>query len=94
MRITVEYGNKEQVPLNVVSAKYKNNYIVELVFSDDSKKSVRFGSFLRKSMHPIIRSYLNENRFKKFYIDNGNIVWGKNWDLVFPIEQLHSGKIS
>jgi len=93
MRITVEYGNEKQVPLKVVSAKYKSNYIVELVFSDNSKKSVRFGSFLRKSMHPIIRSYLNEDRFKKFYIDCGNIVWGKNWDLVFPIEQLHSGKI-
>jgi len=94
MRITIEYSNKKQVPLKVVSAKYKNNYIVELVFSDNSKKSVRFGSFLKKSMHPVIRSYLKEDRFKKFYIDSGNIVWGKNWDLVFPIEQLHSGKIA
>ncbi|MDR0518329.1 MAG: DUF2442 domain-containing protein [Fibromonadaceae bacterium] len=93
MKIIVEYSNKKQVPIKVVSAKYKNNYIVELVFSDSSKKSVKFGSFLRKSMHPIIRSYLKEDKFKKFYIDNGNIVWGKNRDLVFPIEQLHRGKI-
>jgi len=93
MRIVVEYSNEKRIPLKVVSAKYKNNYIVELVFSDNSKKSVRFASFLRKSMHPVIRSYLKEDRFKKFYIDDGNIVWGKNWDLVFPIEQLYSGKI-
>jgi hypothetical protein len=44
-------------------------------------------------MHPIIRSYLKEDKFRKFYINSGNIVWGKNWDLVFPVEQLHSGKI-
>ena len=28
------------------------------------------------------------------FIDNGNVVWGKNWDLIFPIEQLHSGVIA
>ena len=83
MRIVVEYSDKKHIPLKVVSAKYRNNYIVELAFSDNSKKS----------MHPTIRSYLKEEKFKKFYIDSGNIVWGKNWDLVFPIEQLHSGKI-
>jgi len=93
MKITVEYGKKKQIPLKVVTAKYKDNYIIELVFSDNSKKSVKFGSFLKKSMHPVIRSYLKEEKFKKFHIDSGNIVWGKNWDLVFPIEQLHSGKI-
>jgi len=94
MKITVEYSDKKQIPLKVVSAKYRNNYVVELVFSDNSKKSVKFGSFLKKSLHPVIRSYLKEDRFKKFHIDSGNIVWGKNWDLVFPIEQLHSGKIA
>jgi hypothetical protein len=93
MRITVEYSNKKQIPLRIVSAKYKSDYIVELVFSDKRKKTVKFGSFLRNSMHPTIRSYLKEEKFKKFHIDNGNIVWGKNWDLVFPIEQLYNGKI-
>jgi len=93
MKITVEYGKKKQIPLKIVTAKYKDNYIIELVFSDNSKKSVKFGSFLKKSMHPSIRSYLKEEKFKKFHIDSGNIVWGKDWDLVFPIEQLYSGKI-
>ena len=27
-------------------------------------------------------------------IENGNIVWGKNWDLMFPIEQLYSGSLA
>jgi len=33
MKITVEYSDKEQIPLKVVSAKYKSNYIVELVLA-------------------------------------------------------------
>jgi hypothetical protein len=94
MKITVEYGEKKQTLLKIVSAKYRSNYVVELFFNNNRKKSVRFDSFLKKSMHPVIRSYLKEEKFKKFYIDNGNIVWGKNWDLVFPIEQLYNGKIS
>ena len=93
MKITVEYSKKKQALLEIVSAKYKSNYIVELVFNDKSKKLVEFGSFLKKSMHPSIRGYLKEEKFKDFRIDGGNIVWGKNWDLIFPIEQLYAGVI-
>ena len=34
---------------------------------------------------------LDPRKFNRFSIENGNIVWGKNWDLMFPIEQLHDG---
>lgn len=27
-------------------------------------------------------------------IEHGNIVWGKNWDMIFPIEQLHKGVVA
>jgi hypothetical protein len=29
----------------------------------------------------------------RFKIEDGNIVWGKNWDLIFPAHELHAGKI-
>ena len=32
--------------------------------------------------------------FQKFTIDDGNIVWGEDWDLVFPVEQLYAGAIA
>ena len=38
--------------------------------------------------------YLDPRKFSRFTIDNGNVVWGKNWDMIFPIEQLHSGVIA
>jgi hypothetical protein len=28
---------------------------------------------------------------KKFKLEMGNIVWGKNWNLIFPIEMLRNG---
>ena len=26
-------------------------------------------------------------------IENRNIVWGRNWDLIFPLNELHEGHI-
>ena len=37
--------------------------------------------------------YLDPRNFRRFEIEDGNIVWGKSWDLVFPVEQLHAGVI-
>ncbi len=30
--------------------------------------------------------------FRTFVIDDGNVVWGEDWDLIFPIENLYIGK--
>ncbi|MCL2844960.1 MAG: DUF2442 domain-containing protein [Chitinivibrionia bacterium] len=96
MKITVEYNknNKSFVLPKIKQADFIGAYSVLLTFNDGVKRKVNFGSFLKKSLHPTIRSYLDENNFKKFKIESGNIVWGQNWDLVFPVEQLYKGKIN
>jgi hypothetical protein len=30
--------------------------------------------------------------FQSFRIENGNLVWGKDWDLIFPIDGLYRGE--
>ena len=55
---------------------------------------VDIGQFIRLHPHPQYNKYLNEAEFEKFTIDDGNIVWGEDWDLVFPVEQLYSGVIA
>lgn len=30
--------------------------------------------------------------FRTFKIVEGNIVWGDDWDLIFPMEKLYRGK--
>ena len=69
--------------LSIVSARYVAPLKVELHFNDDTVKTIDVGAFIRNHPHPQYNSYLNENKFKKFKIEFGNIVWGKNWDLIF-----------
>lgn len=77
--------------LSIVSAKYVAPLCVKLEFSDGTIKTIDVGDFIRKHPHPQYDSYLDEKKFKKFKIEFGNVVWGKNWDLIFPIDRLYAG---
>lgn len=81
-------------PLSIVKAEYVGDLSVKIVFNDNTTKIVDVGTFIKNHPHPQYNKYLNENHFKKFKIDLGNIVWGENWDLIFPLEQLYKGKIA
>ena len=76
----------------IKNAKDIGNLTVCLQFSDDTTQTVNIGDFVRRHPHPQYNKYLDPRKFKRFYIENGNIVWGKNWDLMFPIEQLYTGQ--
>ena len=58
------------------------------------QQTIDVGDFIRKHPHPQYDRYLDPKKFAKFTIENRNIVWGKNWDLIFPLEQLHEGAIA
>lgn len=77
--------------IQVVSAQYVSPLRVALRFSDDTEKTVDVGDFIRRHPHPQYNSYLDERKFKKFKVELGNVVWGKNWDLIFPIDRLYAG---
>lgn len=78
--------------ITISSAQYVAPLSVALLFSDGTTQTVDVGNFIRKHPHPQYNSYLNEKKFKRFQLESGNIVWGKNWDLIFPIESLYAGK--
>ncbi len=80
-------------PLQVVHIECFENITVRLCFSDHTEKIIDIGDFITKHPHPQYNKYLEWKNFKKVAIENGNVVWGKNWDLMFPIEQLYTGKI-
>ena len=88
--------NKKQTivnPLQVVHIECFENLTVRLCFSDHTEKIIDIGDFITKHPHPQYNKYLEWKNFKKSAIENGNVVWGKNWDLMFPIEQLYNGVI-
>jgi hypothetical protein len=80
--------------LFIEEAVYISNLLVELKFNDGTIRKVNFETFLHNHPHPQYNKYNKPTNFKKFHLENGNIVWGKNWDLVFPIEELYLGNIS
>lgn len=79
--------------VNIIQAKYIDKYMLEIVFDDDKKNIVDFGVFLNTHSHPQYNKYKKVENFKKFKIENGNVVWGKDWDLIFPVSDLYRGKV-
>lgn len=79
--------------LYITNATAIDDLKVLLTFSDNTTQVVNVGEFIRRHPHPQYNKYLDRRKFRRFTIENGNIIWGKNWDLMFPIEQLHSGSI-
>ena len=79
--------------MRIIKAKYIRNYKVKLFFSDKKSKIVNFADFILGSSNPVFSQYADLKKFKKFKLEFGNIVWGRNWDLIFPLEQLYEGKI-
>ena len=79
--------------LCIIGAKDAGNYTVDLQFSDQTTRRVYIGDFIRRHPHPQYNKYLDPRNFRRFEIEDGNIVWGKSWDLVFPVEQLRAGVI-
>ena len=79
--------------ISVKKAKYLDDFKIEILFNDNKKKIVDFAAFLRSHSHPQFNKYKKSEYFKKFQVENGNVVWGKNWDMIFPLYDLYQGKI-
>ena len=78
----------------VIKAENLGNLRVMLTFSDNTTQTIDVGDFIRRHPHPQYTKYLKPKIFDQFTLENGNIVWGKNWDLMFPVEQLYAGTLT
>lgn len=74
--------------MRVITAKYLKNFILQITFDNKKSKEIDFEYFLTESKNPEIRKYLDERKFKKFLLINGDLVWGDNEDLAFSEESL------
>lgn len=93
MRFTYDKLEKDIIQLEVLKATWIQDYLLEISFSDGKIQKVDFAQFLKNSKHPEIQKYLNLELFKKFEIKDGNLIWN-DFDLIFPISDLYSAKIS
>jgi len=92
MRIIEEYNNLQTEPVEIKSVQYIGDFVIRIYFSDSTQKLVDFKPFLECSLHPSIRKYLDENRFKEYRLIDGNLNWN-DYDLIFSIDDLYEGKI-
>ena len=76
----------------VEDAEYINKYRLNLKFSDGTERTVDFGKFLSNSLNPMIRNYLDTEKFREFTLENGDLFWN-DYDLCFPIADLYEGNI-
>lgn len=77
----------------ISKAKYIDGLMLRITFNDSLVKEIGFAPFFQAHPHPQYNKYSVPKKFKKFTIDHRNLVWGKNWDLIFPIESLRNGEI-
>ncbi|HEV7351255.1 DUF2442 domain-containing protein [Telluribacter sp.] len=75
-------------------ADYVEEYRLKISFSDGTSQIIDFGPFLKNHSHPQHDKYRRLANFKQFRIERGNVVWGKDWDLIFPVSQLYQGMVA
>jgi hypothetical protein len=92
MKITEEYINYDADIIEIRSAQYIGDFAMRVIFSDGFNKLVDFKPFLESSLHPSIRKYLDEAKFKEYKIKDGNLNWN-DYDMIFPINDLYTGKL-
>lgn len=90
---TEKKGGLNMARIMITEAKYAGDLTVELTFNDHTSQRINIGEYIRQNPHPQYNKYLDETEFKRFTIEDGNIVWGEDWDLIFPIEELHNARI-
>jgi hypothetical protein len=90
--IAAEQKSRMPKVVRIESAEYVPPYKLRLRFDDGHESPVDFTPFLSQSRHPAVQAYHDRKRFRKFTVEDGFLHWN-NFGLVFPMSDLHEGKI-
>ncbi|OFX22090.1 MAG: hypothetical protein A2033_14265 [Bacteroidetes bacterium GWA2_31_9] len=84
---------KKRLPklFSVVKVDYIRNFILKIEFSDGHINTINFESFILNSRNPMIYKYSDINLFKKYSIDDGNLIWN-DYELSFSLDDLYKRK--
>ena len=82
----------EGAVIEILRVEHMSGYKLKLYFSDGAERVIDFEPFLRKSRNPMIRAYLDPEKFANFTLDHGDLMWD-DYSLCFPIADLYEGNI-
>ncbi|MBQ8500249.1 MAG: DUF2442 domain-containing protein [Bacteroidales bacterium] len=86
------HGNQDKnLDVSIVKAEYVCGLTLRLFFSDDVERIIDFSDFFASTPHPQHDKYSIPSNFREFRLEAGNVVWGDDWDLIFPVENLYRG---
>lgn len=81
------------VSVKLTDAKVLKDYVISFKFSDGNEKSIDFKNVLDKNVGGC-NKFLDKKLFSNFHIlDNKDIAWGEDWDMIFPFYSLYAGLI-
>ena len=63
-------------------------FTILLFFSNGKQKKLDFLPIFSKYVKGDFSKYALQSAFKKFRVANGNIYWGKNEEVIFPISSF------
>jgi hypothetical protein len=78
--------------LEITDANYVAGHRIRLTFNDGTMRVVDFGPFLARARNPDTTDYRDVEKFKRFRIESGDLVWG-DYQMIFPIIDLYRGQI-
>ena len=78
--------------IDIVRVEQVSAYTLRLSFSDGAERVINFEPFLRTSHNPLIRVYLDPEKFADFTLEYGNLMWD-DYGLCFPIADLYENTI-
>ena len=79
-------------PLTVVDGDFLGDYLINIHFSDGTQRVVDFARAFSQ-LKGYYAQYQQPHLFQNFAIDGGNLVWGEDWDVIYPTGDLYTGKI-
>lgn len=85
----MEEKNHNLMGIKVNRAKHLGGLAMEVEFSDGKKDIIDFYNFIFHHPNPMINQYRDEQLFKNFQINLGNIEWG-DLDMIFTIDFLYN----
>jgi hypothetical protein len=66
---------------------------LQITYQDGYSIVVDFNKAIQKYAQGDYEKWKKPVNFKRFKIDNGHLVWGRNWDLIFPPESIRNKTI-
>jgi len=60
------------------SAEYISDYKIKVVFEDGLERAINLKQFLTDTKNPLIKKFLDIEKFQKFHVEYGALCWEEN----------------